>query len=175
MEQNGKIKYVEDDRYEGVSKDVKKLLRYRSKTIGQLEACWNKKCSSCEYLKPMRTYHCSICDSCVFMMDHHSRKDYSSHRIFALAWVNNCLGLENYRYYLLFLLYVWVALVYNLITIFAIWTHHVYKENSSMMNFITITDVALLAIVGAFTAWNWFLAMTGQSTVEMWTQSSRVR
>lgn len=34
VEQNGKIKYVEDDRYEGVSKDVKKLLRYRSKTIG---------------------------------------------------------------------------------------------------------------------------------------------
>ena len=26
--------YVEDDRYEGVSTEVKKLLRYRSKTIG---------------------------------------------------------------------------------------------------------------------------------------------
>ena len=88
--------------------------------------------------------------------------------------MNNCLGLENYRYYLLFLLYVWVALVYNLITIFSIWTHHIYKENSSMMNFITITDAALLVIVGGFTAWNWFLAMTGQSTVEMWAQTSRV-
>lgn len=40
VEQNGKIKYIEDDRFEGVSKDVKKLLRYRSKTIGQLEAAW---------------------------------------------------------------------------------------------------------------------------------------
>ena len=34
---DGKVTYVEDDRFEGVSKDVKKLLRYRSKTIGQLE------------------------------------------------------------------------------------------------------------------------------------------
>lgn len=37
---NGKPKYVEDDRFEGVSKDVKKLLRYRSKTIGSLETSW---------------------------------------------------------------------------------------------------------------------------------------
>ena len=27
---DGKIKYVEDDRFEGVSKEVKKLLRYRT-------------------------------------------------------------------------------------------------------------------------------------------------
>lgn len=33
IQHNGKTKYVEDDRYEGVSKDVKKLLRYRSKTV----------------------------------------------------------------------------------------------------------------------------------------------
>ncbi len=34
VEKDGKVKYeMEDDRFEGVSKDVKKLLRYRSKTI----------------------------------------------------------------------------------------------------------------------------------------------
>lgn len=33
VEQDGKVKYIEDDRFEGVSKDIKKLLRYRSKTI----------------------------------------------------------------------------------------------------------------------------------------------
>ena len=44
-----------------------------------------------------------------------------------------------------------------------------------MMNFITITDVALVIIVGGFNAWNWFMAMSGQSTVEMWAQNYRVR
>ncbi len=34
VEKDGKVKYVEDDRFEGVSKDVKKILRYRSKTVG---------------------------------------------------------------------------------------------------------------------------------------------
>ncbi|CDW73363.1 dhhc zinc finger domain containing protein [Stylonychia lemnae] len=161
VEQNGKIKYVEDDRYEGVSKDVKKLLRYRSKTVSQLEACWAKKCSSCDFIKPIRTYHCSVCDKCIFLMDHHS------------PWVNNCLGLENYRYYLLFNLYLLVGLCFNLITIFAIWNHHVYRDNSAMMNFIIITDAALAMIVGGFNAWNWFMAMSGQSTVEMWATSYR--
>ena len=33
VEKDGKVKYVEDDRFEGVSKDVKRLLRYRNKTI----------------------------------------------------------------------------------------------------------------------------------------------
>lgn len=33
IEKDGKVKYVEDDRFEGISKEVKKLLRYRSKTI----------------------------------------------------------------------------------------------------------------------------------------------
>ena len=33
-------KYVEDDRYEGASADVKKLLKYRSKTISNLEGIW---------------------------------------------------------------------------------------------------------------------------------------
>lgn len=33
VEKDGKVKYVEDDRFEGISKEVKKLLRYRNKTI----------------------------------------------------------------------------------------------------------------------------------------------
>lgn len=38
-------KYVEDDRFEYASTDVKKLLRYRSKTISNLENVWHKKCN----------------------------------------------------------------------------------------------------------------------------------
>jgi len=37
VEKDGKIKYVEDDRFEGISKEVKRLLKYRNKTITQLE------------------------------------------------------------------------------------------------------------------------------------------
>lgn len=40
VEKKGKESYVEDDRFEGVSKDVKKLLKYRVKTINNLEQSW---------------------------------------------------------------------------------------------------------------------------------------
>ncbi len=83
-EKGEKVHYVEDDRFEGISKDVKSLLKYRNKTIGALDAAaWISTCSECNDIKPIRTRHCSVCNRCVFHIDHHS------------PWVNNCIGLEN--------------------------------------------------------------------------------
>jgi len=36
---------VEDDRFEGLQKDVKRLMKYRTKTMGNLSGFWNRKCS----------------------------------------------------------------------------------------------------------------------------------
>lgn len=87
--------------------------------------------------------------------------------------MNNCLGLENYRYFLLFILYLFVGVVYNMITIVAIWNHHIYRQNSSMMSFLVILDLALAIVLVGFNGWNWFLALTGYSTIEFWGSSQR--
>lgn len=50
----------EDDRFEGLQKDVKRLMKYRTKTMGSLRGFWNLKCQHCNELKPARTHHCSI-------------------------------------------------------------------------------------------------------------------
>ena len=110
--------FVEDDRFEGMSKDVKSLLKYRNKTLSALDAAaWIHTCSECDEVRPVRTRHCSVCNKCVFHADHHN------------PWINNCVGLENLRFYLLFVLYLLMGVAYNLFSIMSIWDHHIYKDN----------------------------------------------
>ena len=59
-----------------------------------------------------------------------------------------------------------IGAMYMLVTIISIWNHHTYKENGSMMSFICILDGALCIVMIGFNAWNWYLAMTGFSTIE---------
>jgi hypothetical protein len=58
-------------------------------------------CSTCRFLKPARSKHCSICKTCVSRMDHHC------------VWVNNCLGRGNYKYFLALLLSTGVLIAYG--------------------------------------------------------------
>jgi len=109
----------------------------------------------------VRTHHCSACNRCVFLMDHHC------------PWVNNCLGLDNTRYFLLFIFYLMLGAGYFLITLVSIWNHHTYKQNSSLMSFLCILDTSLVVVMAGFNMWNWYLAMTGFTTLEFMGTVSR--
>lgn len=56
-----------------------------------------KYCVTCHIWRTPRMSHCHNCDSCVFVHDHHC------------VFMNNCVGLRNYRYFLWFLLLATLA------------------------------------------------------------------
>ena len=121
---------------------------------------WTKRCDKCNEIKPARTHHCSACGCCVFHMDHHC------------PWINNCVGMENLRYFLLFLLYLDVGMVYMFTSTVAIWHHPIYAENRGLMSFIVMLDATLVVVLGGFNFWNWFLAYEGLTTLEFFAQVS---
>lgn len=52
---------------------------------------FDKTCSTCHTKKPARSKHCSVCNRCVLMYDHHC------------IWVNNCIGYNNFRWFMAFM------------------------------------------------------------------------
>uniref|UniRef100_A0A8C1T7X2 Palmitoyltransferase n=1 Tax=Cyprinus carpio TaxID=7962 RepID=A0A8C1T7X2_CYPCA len=66
-----------------------KVYKYDEKLFHQ-----GVRCSTCQLLKPARSKHCRVCGRCVQRFDHHC------------VWVNNCIGAQNTRFFLLYLLSV---------------------------------------------------------------------
>uniref|UniRef100_A0A3B0NEC0 Palmitoyltransferase n=1 Tax=Theileria annulata TaxID=5874 RepID=A0A3B0NEC0_THEAN len=64
-------------------------------------------CSVCLYVDPS-SKHCNVCNKCITKFDHHC------------IWVNNCIGLVNYLYFILLLFFALVFLTYNYVLAFYI-------------------------------------------------------
>lgn len=134
--------------------------RYTSLTVkstGEIRFC--KKCNA---KKPDRAHHCSTCKRCVLKMDHHC------------PWLATCVGLRNYKAFLLFLIYVtlfcWVCFT---ITASWIWGS-ILVDGVVDEDIIPVVHFILLAVlsgiiglvIGGFTTWHIYLTCRNQTTIE---------
>eukprot|EP00413_Alexandrium_margalefii_P007803 CAMPEP_0204542494 /NCGR_PEP_ID=MMETSP0661-20131031/19019_1 /ASSEMBLY_ACC=CAM_ASM_000606 /TAXON_ID=109239 /ORGANISM="Alexandrium margalefi, Strain AMGDE01CS-322" /LENGTH=310 /DNA_ID=CAMNT_0051549199 /DNA_START=1 /DNA_END=930 /DNA_ORIENTATION=+ len=63
-------------------------------------------CKMCDRTRPERAHHCHHCNVCVLRFDHHC------------LWINNCVGFNNHKHFLLVGVYCCVGLLVALATSF---------------------------------------------------------
>jgi Uncharacterized protein containing DHHC-type Zn finger len=63
-------------------------------------------CKKCKIIRPPRCHHCSKCNRCVLQMDHHC------------VWINNCIGYNNYRTFVLTLVYLVIGCWFGVALLF---------------------------------------------------------
>lgn len=118
-------------------------------------------CKKCQVPKPDRTHHCSTCKKCVLKMDHHC------------PWLSTCLGLHNYKPFVLFLIYTslfcWLCFVS---TAYWVWVE-VFESRQYLQEFAPVQVIILAVLSGiiglvitGFTSWHIYLCVRGQTTIE---------
>ncbi|CAM9107110.1 unnamed protein product [Phaeothamnion confervicola] len=75
-----------------------------------------KECSTCKIPKLARSKHCRICNKCVPRFDHHC------------GWINQCVGEQNYKWFLLFLLVHCIMLWYGTVVIVGILASEIHMK-----------------------------------------------
>lgn len=112
-------------------------------------------CQTCHKIKPARSKHCSICNKCILMVDHHC------------IWVNNCIGKGNYKYFYGFLLSNVMLLSYSFLRLTSIQLMS-QTENikTKPMLVLTILTGCFDIIVAVFSYTQFNLVHDGMTTNE---------
>lgn len=109
--------------------------------------------------KPANAHHCSICGKCVLRMDHHC------------PWVANCVGLKNYKYFVLFLLWAVIGCTMYLEVggqiFYGLFSLGDVRDYSFSVVMCTVLTAAFGVTLFFFVAFHFHLILTGRTTLEV--------
>uniref|UniRef100_A0A7S0X0I2 S-acyltransferase n=1 Tax=Chlamydomonas leiostraca TaxID=1034604 RepID=A0A7S0X0I2_9CHLO len=120
-----------------------------------------RTCRKCNRPKPPLAHHCSICNQCVLRMDHHC------------PWMANCVGHYNYKYFFLYLFYMWAGSAYSA----AMSWRHVPSlfaladsgglTDSGFLPFLTfLLACSVFLALAVLLGWHVVLVVSGQGTID---------
>eukprot|EP01038_Epipyxis_sp_PR26KG_P012366 gene12366-16588_t len=124
-------------------------------------------CGLCKCVKPPRAHHCSVSERCIFNMDHYC------------PWMNNCIGFNNYRYFMLFLVFMLVGSTYLIVVTYQFIVPFPIHHDGEASHLLLIDDVSAtnsvftLALsawisVAALLSWHIYLCLTNQTSIEFY-------
>ncbi|KAJ1432034.1 DHHC palmitoyltransferase-domain-containing protein [Ochromonadaceae sp. CCMP2298] len=141
-----------------------------------------KFCASCSCVRPPRAHHCSVLNRCVYHFDHFC------------PWMCTTVGYGNYRYFVLFLLYMTLGALYIVLYTLADLLHmspaersHISLQRMFQTNLLLTSQsgsltaatfcfsVGLSALLsaGSLLAWHAYLALSNQTSVEFYENLTR--
>lgn len=130
-----------------------------SHTIEKGEICL-RWCGKCHVWKPDRCHHCSSCKTCFLRMDHHC------------PWFSCCIGFKNHKFFVQFLLYVFLfCLVVFITSAYLLYLFFLEEQFSSKYLSLTLIFLAVISIsfficVGVFTAFLVYMLLQNLTTIE---------
>ncbi|KAK9455034.1 DHHC palmitoyltransferase-domain-containing protein [Dipodascopsis uninucleata] len=117
-------------------------------------------CNKCRCWKPDRTHHCSTCRKCVLKMDHHC------------PWFSVCVGFENYKYFILFLIYVLLDCFISFCAS-GIVLYNWINNDEYLDSYISLNKLLLMILSGVFgfavsvfLAYQLYLLFSNKTTIE---------
>ncbi|KAJ2546463.1 Palmitoyltransferase zdhhc2 [Coemansia sp. RSA 1933] len=122
-------------------------------------------CLKCNLPKPDRAHHCSVCGVCVLKMDHHC------------PWVNNCVGFNNQKAFLLFIAYSALYCLDIAITTMVFYTRFIFRapgtaEISIIPMFLIILSLAFSIAMVGFVGFHVYLIWNNLTTIESYERNN---